>query len=113
MKIELAGDTLRVSGIKELDATSATAFHDTLKEAFTDAVRQIEIDLSCTVSLDSCGLGTLVALGKLADRRGGVILLLNPAPAVQQMLELTRLYRVLEVVKRAVAKQENTAPARG
>ena len=112
MKIELAGDTLRVFGIKQLDATSATVFHDAVKEAFTDAVRQIELDLSGTVSLDSCGLGTLVALRKLVDRRGGVIHLLNPAPAVQQMLELTRLYRVLQVVKREETKQDHAAPTR-
>ncbi|PYM17027.1 MAG: anti-sigma factor antagonist [Verrucomicrobia bacterium] len=100
MKMELHGDALRVSGGQELHAVNAAAFHDAVKAAMTDAVKDIEIDFSHMAFLDSCGLGTLVALRKLVGRRGGVVRLLNPTPAAQQMLELTRLYRVLEVVKR-------------
>src|SRR5438132_7703430 len=100
MRIELHGDSLRAFGGKELYAGNALIFHDAIKEALTDAVRDIEIDLSEMAFLDSCGLGTLVALRKLIGSRGGVVRLLNPTLAAQQMLELTRLYRVLEVVKR-------------
>jgi len=96
MTIERHRDTLRASGIKELHAANAAAFYEAIKEAVTTApVRHIEIDLSGTALLDSCGLGTLVALRKLVDR----VRLLNPAPSAHQMLELTRLYRVLKVVK--------------
>jgi len=100
MRIEQFEDTLRVLGVRELDSAHAAIVHDAVLEAVTDSVRHIEVDLSGTVFLDSCGLGTLVALRKLVEPRGGVIRLLNPAPPVQQLLELTRLYRVLEVVKR-------------
>jgi anti-anti-sigma factor len=100
MKTEQSGDTLRVSEVAELDAATATSFQDAVKEALTEAITHIEVDLSATVFLDSCGLGTLVALRKLVGNRGGAVRLLNPAPSVVQMLELTRLYRVLEVMKR-------------
>ena len=100
MKIEHAGNTLRVSEVAELDAATASSFQDTVEAAVTDAITHIEVDLADTVFLDSCGLGTLVALRKLVGNRGGVVRLLNPGPSVRQMLELTRLYRVLEVVKR-------------
>jgi anti-sigma B factor antagonist len=100
MTIEHHGETVRVFGVKELHAANGTAFQDAVKEAMTGEVRHIEIDLSGMTFLDSCGLGTLVALRKLAARREGVVRLLNPAPPTLQMLELTRLYRVLEVVKR-------------
>ena len=100
MTIERHRDTLRASGIKELHAANAAAFYEAIKEAITtEPVRHIEIDLSGTALLDSCGLGTLVALRKLVDRDCGVVRLLNPTPSAQQMLELTRLYRVLKVVK--------------
>jgi len=100
MTIERHRDTLRASGIKELHAANAAALYEAIKEAITtEPVRHIEIDLSGTALLDSCGLGTLVALRKLVDRDCGVVHLLNPTPSAQQMLELTRLYRVLKVVK--------------
>ena len=98
MRIENAGDTIRVLGVQELDAATSTPFQETVQEAVTDSVRKIEVDLSGTRLLDSCGLGTLAALRKLFGHRGGAVRLLNPAPPVQQMLELTRLHRLLEVV---------------
>ena len=100
MRIEPAGDTLRIFEVKELDATTATSFQDLIEEALTERIRHIEIDLSGTVCLDSCGLGALVALRKLVAGRRGSVRLLNAAPPVQQMLELTRLYRLLEEVQR-------------
>jgi len=101
MRIEQSADTLYVSGVRELDSTRAAFVHEAVLESVTDTIRNIEFDLSETVFLDSCGLGTLVALRKLLAPRGGMVRLLNPAPAALQLLELTRLYRVLEVVKRA------------
>ena len=88
---------MRIVDVKELDATTATTFQDLIEEALTDRVRHIEVDLSGTVCLDSCGLGALVALRKFVDGHGGAVRLLDAAPPVQQMLELTRVYRLLEV----------------
>ena len=99
MRIEQRGDTLRIYGLRQLDAATASIFQDKVTEAMTGSLRHIEVDLSRTVFLDSCGLGRLVALRKLVCARGGTVRLLNPAPPVQQMLELTRLHRVLEVVR--------------
>jgi len=49
--------------------------------------------------VDSCGLGALVALHKTAAARGGVLRLINPTPPVQQILELTRMHRIFEIIK--------------
>ena len=99
MKIENAGDTIRVLAVEELNTATATTFQESVQEAVTESIRHIEVDLSGMVLLDSCGLGTLVALRKMFGRRGGSVRLLNPAPQVLQMLELTRLHRILEVVR--------------
>jgi len=48
--------------------------------------------------LDSSGLGTLISLHKTLRARNGTVRLLKPAPNVQQILELTRLHRVFEIV---------------
>jgi anti-sigma B factor antagonist len=99
MKLQTDGDTLRISAIKELTASSANSFRDEARRAFSDVQRNIEVDLSQTGVVDSCGLGALVALHKTVSTRGGVLRLLNPNPAVQQILELTRMHRIFEVVK--------------
>jgi len=99
MKIQSDGDTLRASGIAELNAANANSFRDETRQAFGQSQRNIEVDLSQTTAVDSCGLGALVALHKTAAARGGVLRLINPTPPVQQILELTRMHRIFEVVK--------------
>ena len=99
MKLQNTGNTLRISAIKELSATNANSVRDEAQRAFNDGQLNIEIDLSQTASMDSCGLGALVALHKTAASRGGALRLLNPNPAVQQILELTRMHRIFEVIR--------------
>jgi len=99
MKIQQNGDTLCAGEVRELDAANARAFQEAVIDAMTDSVKNVEIDLSQTVFLDSCGLGALIALQKTMFPRGGLVRLLNPSPAAQQLLELTRLHRILEIVK--------------
>jgi len=99
MKTQTNGETLRVSAVTELSAANANSFRDDTRDAFTEDQRNIEIDLSQTSAVDSCGLGALVALHKTTSSRGGVLRLLNPTPPVQQILELTRMHRIFEVIQ--------------
>ena len=99
MKIQPCLDTLRIGGIRELDAVNARALRQIVIDALTDTVTNIEIDLSLTVFVDSCGLGALIAFRNTVEGRGGVVRVLNPTAPVQRILELTRLHRVLEIVK--------------
>src|SRR5262245_27862123 len=99
MKIQIQGDTLRITDVRELGAANSNAFRDQARSAMSDTQRNIEIDLSQTSFVDSCGLGTLIALHKTACSRRGMVRLLNPTPSVQQILELTRMHRIFEIVK--------------
>ena len=100
MKIQNTGDTLRISEVTELGAVSSTTFRDEVRSALQDGQKNIEIDLAQTEFIDSCGLGALIALHKTACSRKGAVRLLNPRPPVQQILELTRLHRVFEIVNK-------------
>jgi anti-sigma B factor antagonist len=100
IKVQIQGETLNVGGVKELSAANANAFRDQVRGSLADRLKNIEIDLSQTMFLDSCGLGALISLHKTACTRSGAVRLLNPTPPVQQILELTRLHRVFEIVKR-------------
>jgi anti-sigma B factor antagonist len=99
MKIQIQGDTLRITDVRELGAANSNTFRDQARSAMSDSQRNIEIDLSQTSFVDSCGLGTLIALHKTACSRRGMVRLLNPTPSVQQILELTRMHRIFEIVK--------------
>ena len=100
MKVEANGETLNVSEIKELGAANSQTFRDTVKGAMDEVHRNIQIDLSETMFVDSCGLGALISLHKTTCNRNGTVRLMNPTPPVQQILELTRMHRIFEIVNR-------------
>jgi len=98
MKMQIQGDTLQVSDVPELGAPDSNDFRDQVRTSMVNGLRNIQIDLSKTLFVDSCGLGALVALHKTACSRQGMVRLLNPVPSVQQILELTRMHRIFEIV---------------
>ncbi len=99
MKIQAGGETLRVSEIKELGAANADPFRDEVRGALADGQKHIEIDLSQTAFIDSCGLGALIALHKTACSREGAVHLFHPQPPVHQILELTRMHHIFQITK--------------
>ena len=48
--------------------------------------------------LDSSGLGALISASRLVAERGGRFRLIAPTPPVLQILELTRMHRIFEIV---------------
>ena len=101
MKIENQGETLNVSEIQELTAVNAAAFRDGLQSALAASPSVIEINLSQTRFMDSSGLGALFALYRAtAQRKDMVLRLLNPTPEIQQLLELTQMQQLFEIVRR-------------
>lgn len=99
MKIYDSGDILRVSNIKQLSAETSDFFREEVRAAAVSDIKAIEIDLSETDFVDSCGLGALISIYKFANRRHAAvpIRLVNPSSSVQQILELTRLHRIFEI----------------
>lgn len=100
MKMETTGDTLRITSVLQLGEANANAFRDWVRGAFNNGHRNIEVDLSQTSFVDSCGLGALIGLHKAAATRQGKLILANPQQPIQQILELTRLDGIFEIVKR-------------
>ncbi|MHB8522377.1 MAG: STAS domain-containing protein [Limisphaerales bacterium] len=102
MKTQQLGETLQITDIEELSAANSHSFRDEVRAALPTPLKTIEIDLSRTGFVDSCGLGALIAVYKTAcGRNGGVtVRLLNPTPPVQQLFELTRLHHLFEISQR-------------
>jgi len=99
MNFTTVGDTLKVSGIIELSDRTSKLFIDEVRANLTEAQTVIEVDLSGVRYLDSCGLSTLISLHKTACSRNGSVRLLNPTDTVQQLLDITRMHRLFEIVK--------------
>lgn len=98
MKVQIRDETLVITGVKELAAANFQSFRDQVRAALTGEQKNIEIDLSEAMFIDSCGLGALISLHKAVCARQGQVRLLHPTPPVRQILELTRMQRIFEVV---------------
>jgi anti-sigma B factor antagonist len=100
MKIENQGQCLKISEIVELTAVNSAHFRDEVFSALNESPSLIEVNLSQTRFMDSSGLGALFALYRATGQREGVVLrLLNPMPEIQQLLELTQMQLLFEIVR--------------
>lgn len=101
MNIRNDGPTLRISDIAELTAVNSGAFREDVNAALRESPTLIEIDLSKTRFLDSSGLGALFALYRsVGESPGTTLRLLNPTPEINQLLELTQMQQLFEIVQR-------------
>ncbi len=90
--------TLEVTGLIELGAANAGQVRDAIRAALKPSHTTLNLDLSTVTFLDSSGLGTLISLHKSLRAQNGAVRLIKPAANVSQILELTRLHRVFEIV---------------
>jgi anti-sigma B factor antagonist len=59
--------------------------------------KNILLNMSEVFYMDSSGLGELVAAYTTTTRRGGKLKLMKLTPRVQDVVQLTRVYRIFEV----------------
>jgi anti-anti-sigma factor len=74
-------------------------FQENALVVFNSELTDIEVDLSETLLLDCAGQGVLLALDRVCRDRDGAVRLRNPSPPADQILDLTRMERVMEIVK--------------
>jgi len=74
----------------------ADEFKYTLTKSIEQGYRKIVVDLSTCEFLDSTFLGALVVSLKKVTAMGGDLRLIGFHPAVNSMMELTRMHRVFE-----------------
>jgi anti-sigma B factor antagonist len=93
---ERAQKTLYVSPGSELTETTAPEFRRLVQTGLDSECRRLDVDLSKTLFIDSCGLGALIWLRKIMLERRGTLRLVQPSLFVQEVLALTRLNRIFE-----------------
>ena len=87
--------TIRLKGRMDLEA--ATAIDLKFTSLTTSERFFIVVDLSDVAFMASMGLATLVRAARAARLRRGNLVLLNPVPAVLQVLRSTRIDEMLAV----------------
>ena len=64
-----------------------------------ESVHDVDIDVANLVYVASAGLRVLVAIDKLTMARGGTMRVLHPCPDVMEVLDMTGLSEVFEIVE--------------
>ncbi len=85
------GEVMLVALAGSLDAAAVDQIKRTLADLIDKGATRLLIDLGNVHSVDSSGLGTLVAAMKRARAAGGDLRLCAPSPVVREILEMTGL----------------------
>ncbi|HXE42177.1 MAG TPA: STAS domain-containing protein [Candidatus Baltobacteraceae bacterium] len=102
MEIQRQNGTLNIAKLDELTFANARDFRKAVEPALDSELKKIEVDLSQMEFVDGGGLGALLTLYRTANEKtpGRIVSLrlLNPQPPVLQMLELTQMRHLFEIV---------------
>lgn len=88
-------EVLTVTG--EIDMATAPRFRQRLLAVISDGAQNVVIDLSGVDFIDSTGLGVLMGAAKRVRIAGGDIRLVMTGSRLADLIEITRLDRVLDV----------------
>lgn len=105
MIVKRENNDLCFSGISELSALKSGELKKSIQKEIGADDKKIVFDLSTTEFLDSGGLGLLISFHKSMSSKSGKCVILNPSPIVTQILELTRLHKVFEILHETREKQ--------
>jgi anti-sigma B factor antagonist len=102
MNIRRQNGTLTIHNLKEMSAANAQSLRDEISAAYSPGLEHVEIDMSQLSYMDGYGLGALASLYALVNSQSTgvipIIRLLHPQPPVQQILELTRMHDIFEII---------------
>ncbi|MYB10510.1 MAG: STAS domain-containing protein [Acidimicrobiia bacterium] len=99
-------EVLTVTG--EIDMATAPRFRQRLFALISGGAQNVVIDLSGVDYIDSTGLGVLMGGAKRVRSTGGDIRLVTTGSRLADLIELTRLDRVLDVFDSVSAATESS-----
>lgn len=86
-----------LSGQIKLGEGSA-ALRDTVKDLVGKGQKKILLNLGDISYIDSSGLGELISAYASVRKQGGELMLLNLTKKVQDLLQITKLYTVFQIM---------------
>lgn len=99
-------EVLAVTG--EIDMATAPRFRQRLLAVISAGTQNVVIDLSGVDFIDSTGLGVLMGAAKRVRSTGGDIRMVTTGSRLADLVQLTRLDRVLDVFDSVAAATEDS-----
>jgi anti-anti-sigma factor len=90
-------NTLTLTTPCDLERREASLWRSMAMNQLKPQHNTVWIDMTNTRSLDSSGIAALLALHEAIRPNEGSVRLLNPAPQILQLLELTRMHRLFQI----------------
>lgn len=94
-RTEQGVDIVSING--RLTLIEVSEAREKLKGIAQHGTGKMIIDLSETTFMDSGGLSVLISAFKAIQARKGRLVLAAPSPAIQSLIELTRLQHIFEI----------------
>ena len=105
-KIEYDGGILIVKPSGEIDHHSAKSLREEIDTAlYLYRPSTVIIDLAGIGFMDSSGLGLILGRYTKAKELGGRLILANPAPSVERILNLAGTHKLITIKKNEVIKK--------
>ena len=89
------GQIVRVAG--EVDLRTSPQLRTLLLQVIEKQPQRLIIDLAGVSYMDSSGVGTMVEIKRLVERKGGQVVLANLQPRVRAVFEITQLDKFFTV----------------
>lgn len=89
--------TQKVTAPTHLTGEKAQKLQNDIDQTIDGGRTQVIVDLSQTSQVDSAGLSSLIRSLGQARSLGGEVVLLGPSAKMRNLLELTRIHRVMEI----------------
>lgn len=96
--LEIKDDFLVIYLPKELDHHTTKDIREVVdKILIEELLKWIIFDFSNTAFMDSSGIGMIMGRYKAISQKGGVVVVTGINPTINRMLELSGLYKIVEV----------------
>lgn len=89
MNIKINNSVICLTPENELDQKTGAAIHKAIRNEFPGNLDKVEIDFADIVAADASGIDKLFTIQEAVHKHNAVLHLINPNPAVRQMLTLT------------------------
>jgi anti-anti-sigma factor len=89
VSVRCNGRTLCLTVAGEIDMASAASLRTALDGALQAGVGDVDVDLADTTFCDSVGLCVLLSAHRLLGHAGRVLRLVDPAPCIVRLLDLS------------------------
>lgn len=97
LEVERRGSTaiVKLAGAAHMDVFNT--LRDQLLSLIDESTPQLVLDLSDLDFINSAGLGALIAAHRRCQHHKGAVKLVAPQPAIEEILTVTKLTRILPV----------------